>query len=184
MNTATKTDATQILKEWNEGDKDAPARLMPLVYEELRRLGAAYLRNERPDHTLGATALVHEAYLKLVDQNAVSWENSIHFRAVAARAMRQVLVEHARARNAEKRGGKLQKIYLDETKELSQEQGPGSGGARRGLAKFCQHLSAGERGGRAKIFRWTERKRDRGGAGCFYQNCISRLDVREALALQ
>lgn len=124
MNRAIKTDATQILKEWNEGDKDAPARLMPLVYEELRRLGAAYLRNERPDHTLGATALVHEAYLRLVDQNAVGWENSLHFRAVAARAMRQVLVEHARARNAEKRGGKLQKIYLDETKELSQDKDP------------------------------------------------------------
>ncbi len=97
---------------------------MPLVYEELRRLGATYLRNERPDHTLGATALVHEAYLRLVDQNVVNWENSIHFRAVAARAMRQVLVEHARARNAEKRGGKVQKIYLDETKELSQERDP------------------------------------------------------------
>jgi RNA polymerase sigma factor (TIGR02999 family) len=124
VNTATKRDATQILKEWNEGDKDASARLMPLVYEELRRLGAAYLQNERPEHTLGATALVHEAYLRLVDQNGVSWENSLHFRAVAARAMRQVLVEHARARNAEKRGGKLRKIYLDETKELCQEQDP------------------------------------------------------------
>ncbi|HEY2712723.1 MAG TPA: sigma-70 family RNA polymerase sigma factor [Chthoniobacterales bacterium] len=124
MNTANKSDATQILREWNEGDKDAPARLMPLVYEELRRLGAAYLRNERPDHTLGATALVHEAYLKLVDQDAISWKNSIHFRTIAARAMRRVLVEHARAHRAEKRGGKLQKIYLDETKELSQEQGP------------------------------------------------------------
>ena len=124
VNTATKTDATQILKEWSEGDKDAPARLMPLVYEELRRLGAAYLRNERPDHTLGATALVHEAYMKLVDQKEISWKNSVHFRSVAARAMRRVLVEHARARNAEKRGGKLQKIYLDETKELAQERDP------------------------------------------------------------
>jgi RNA polymerase sigma factor (TIGR02999 family) len=124
VNTTTKTDATRILKEWNEGDKDALARLMPLVYGELRRLGAAYLRNERSDHTLGATALVHEAYLRLVDQNAINWENNIHFRAVAARAMRQVLVEYARARNAEKRGGKLQKIYLDETKELSQDRDP------------------------------------------------------------
>jgi RNA polymerase sigma-70 factor, ECF subfamily len=124
VNAATKRDATHILKEWNEGDKDAPGRLMPLVYEELRRLGAAYLRNERADHTLGATALVHEAYLRLVDQNVINWENSIHFRAVAARAMRQVLVEHARARNAEKRGGKAQKIYLDETKELSQDRDP------------------------------------------------------------
>ena len=79
MNTAIKTNATQILKDWNEGDQDAPARLMPLVYEELRRLGAAYLRNERPDHTLGATALVHEAYLKLVDQDARSLEEQDSF---------------------------------------------------------------------------------------------------------
>src|SRR5207237_1233205 len=124
MHNATRTDATQILKEWNEGDKDAPARLMPLIYEELRRRAADYLRRERPDHTLQATALVHEAYLKLIDQNRVDWKSRAHFCGVAAQLMRRVLMEYARGHNAEKRGGKLEKIYLDETRELSQERGP------------------------------------------------------------
>jgi RNA polymerase sigma factor (TIGR02999 family) len=124
MHNATRTDATQILKEWSEGDKDAPARLMPLIYEELRRRAAEYLRHERPDHTLQATALVHEAYLKLIDQNRVDWKTRAHFCGVAAQLMRRVLLEHARGHNAEKRGGKLEKLYLDETHELSDERAP------------------------------------------------------------
>src|SRR5205807_4700852 len=122
MPNATRKDATQILKEWSEGDKDAPARLMPLVYEELRRRAAEYLRHERPDHTLQATALVHEAYLKLVDQDRATWKNRAHFGAVAASLMRRILVQHARTHNAEKRGGKLEKLYLDETRELACER--------------------------------------------------------------
>jgi RNA polymerase sigma factor (TIGR02999 family) len=117
-------DATQILLDWNGGDRDAPARLMPLVYEELRERAAAYLRRERPDHTLQPTALVHEAYLKLIDQERASWNDRAHFCAISARLMRRVLIEHARGRNAEKRGGKLEKLYLDETRELAMESGP------------------------------------------------------------
>src|SRR5438876_2392322 len=124
MPNAIKTDATQILKEWSEGDKGAPARLMPLIYEELRRRAAEYLRHERPDHTLQATALVHEAYLKLVDQDRATWKNRAHFGAVAASLMRRILVQHARTHNAEKRGGKLEKLYLDETRELACELPP------------------------------------------------------------
>jgi RNA polymerase sigma factor (TIGR02999 family) len=124
MNNATNTDATQFLQEWSAGDKDAPARLMPLVYEELQRRAAEYLRHERPDHTLQATALVHEAYLKLVDQERVDWKNRAHFCGIAAQLMRRVLLEHARGHNAKKRGGKLEKLYLDETRELAQERGP------------------------------------------------------------
>jgi RNA polymerase sigma factor (TIGR02999 family) len=124
MHNATRTDATQILKEWSEGDKDAPARLMPLIYEELRRRAAEYLRHERPDHTLQATALVHETYLRLIDQNRVDWKTRAHFCGVAAQLMRRVLLEHARGHNAEKRGGKLEKLYLDETHELSDERAP------------------------------------------------------------
>ena len=124
MSAAPAPDITQILQEWNAGDETAPSRLMPLVYDELRRLGAHYLRRERPDHTLQATALVHEAYLKLVDQKWAQWQNRIQFGRVAARAMRQVLVEYARAHKAGKRGGNLQKIYLDETRELGREQDP------------------------------------------------------------
>ncbi len=124
MNDVIDPDATQILHAWSAGDEDAPARLMPLVYAELQRRAASYLRQERPDHTLQATALVHEAYLKLVDQRRVDWKSRAHFCSVAARLMRRVLMEHARERNAAKRGGKLEKVYLDETRELAQERPP------------------------------------------------------------
>ena len=124
MSALAPTDITRILQDWNAGDQNAPARLMPLVYDELRRLGAQYLRKERPDHTLQATALVHEAYIKLVDQKRAQWQNRLHFASIAARAMRQVLVEYARAHRADKRGGKLRKIYLDETRELGQQRDP------------------------------------------------------------
>jgi RNA polymerase sigma factor (TIGR02999 family) len=124
MSVARPDEITQILKEWSLGEQDAPARLMPLVYEELRRRAAEYLRNERPDHTLQATALVHEAYLKLVDQSRANWKDRAHFASVAAHLMRRILVQHARTHNAEKRGGKLEKLYLDETRELSCDQRP------------------------------------------------------------
>lgn len=124
MNASSNPDITQILQDWNAGDASAPERLMPLVYAELRSLGAHYLRNERADHTLQATALVHEAYLKMVNQKWAAWQNRAQFASVAARAMRQVLVEHARAHRAEKRGGKLEKIYLDETRELGAGHDP------------------------------------------------------------
>jgi RNA polymerase sigma factor (TIGR02999 family) len=119
---APTEEATRILQEWNHGDANAAARLMPLVYEELRRRAAEYLRHERPDHTLQATALVHEAYLKLVDQNRATWKNRVHFGSVAASLMRRILVQHARTHNAAKRGGKLEKLYLDETRELACER--------------------------------------------------------------
>jgi RNA polymerase sigma factor (TIGR02999 family) len=124
MNNGPGQDVTQILRRWSDGDSDAPARLMPLVYEDLRRRAAEYLRRERPDHTLQATALVHEAYLKLVDQNHASWRDRAHFSSVAAHLMRRILVQHARMHNAGKRGGKWEKLYLDETRELSQERQP------------------------------------------------------------
>jgi RNA polymerase sigma-70 factor (ECF subfamily) len=124
MRTPAVEDITRILQDWSAGDQSAPDRLMPLMYQELRRLGAEHLRKERPDHTLQATALVHEAYLKMVDQSAVQWRNRLQFASIAARAMRQVLVEHARARNASKRAGKLEKISLEETRELGGERNP------------------------------------------------------------
>ena len=124
MKTATTTDITQILREWSAGDGSAPERLMPLVYTELRALGAHYLRNERADHTLQATALVHEAYFKMVNDKSAGIQNRVQFASIAARAMRQVLIEHARAHRAAKRAGKLQKVYLDETRELGVPQNP------------------------------------------------------------
>lgn len=124
MTPSPAPDITQILQEWNAGDVSAPQRLLPLVYRELHSLGAHYLRNERPDHTLQATALVHEAYVKMVGGEWAAWENRAQFAGIAARAMRQVLVEHARANNAAKRAGHLQKVYLDETRELRAPSNP------------------------------------------------------------
>lgn len=105
---------TQLLADASRGDQAALDALLPLVYSELRKLADHYLRQERPDHTLQATALVHEAYLRLVDQTNISWQNRAHFFSVAAQVMRHILVDHARAHRAEKRGGGEHKLSLDE----------------------------------------------------------------------
>lgn len=118
MRPAATLEVTRILNSWQAGDADAAAKLMPLVYEELRRLARNYLRRERSDHTLQATALVHEAYLRLVDDPSVSWQSRAHFYGIAARLMRRILVDHARARNAAKRGGLVEKVSLDEARDL------------------------------------------------------------------
>lgn len=96
---------TRLLEEWNRGDQSALEELTPFVYDELRRLAAHYLRNERDDHTLQATALVHEAYLRLVELKHIEWQNRAHFIGVTAKLMRKILVDHARRRNAGKRSG-------------------------------------------------------------------------------
>ncbi len=98
-------DVTQLLIDWSQGRKDAVEELMPVVYNELHRLAGAYMRRERPDHTLQTTGLVHEAYVRLVDQNRVEWKNRAHFFGIAAQLMRRILVDHARKHRADKRGG-------------------------------------------------------------------------------
>ena len=122
MNSDSSPDVTQILRDWSKGDGTAPEKLMPLVYEELRRLARNYLARERGDHTLQATALVHEAYLRLTDQTQLSWKDRAHFYGIAARLMRRILVDHARAHNAVKRGGLEQKLSLDEARELPMKE--------------------------------------------------------------
>ncbi len=104
---------TQLLRQWSNGDKQALDELMPFVYDQLRRLAANCLRAERPDHTLPATALVNEAYMRLVDSD-VAWQDRVHFFAVSARMLRRILVDHAKSNNRQKRGGEFQKIPLDE----------------------------------------------------------------------
>ncbi|MEO7166678.1 MAG: sigma-70 family RNA polymerase sigma factor [Spartobacteria bacterium] len=106
---------TQVLLEWNLKGSDAAERLMPLVYDELRRLARHYLQKERSDHTLQATGLVHEAYLRMVDQTSTTWQNRAQFFGVAAQIMRRVLVDHARAHQAVKRGGVREKLEFDES---------------------------------------------------------------------
>ncbi len=107
-------DVTQLLIAWREGKQGALDDLMPLVYSELRRLAAYYLRRERPDHTLAPTALVHEAYLKLVDQNRIQWQSRAQFFGVAAQMIRRILVDHARGHQAQKRGAGALTVTLDE----------------------------------------------------------------------
>ena len=110
-------DVTALLLAWNKGDRDALEHLMPLVYQELHRIAAAHFRRERPEHTLQATALVHEAYLKLVNQQHAHWENRTQFFAVAATMMRRVLVDHARAQAADKRGAGATRLSLCDVAE-------------------------------------------------------------------
>ncbi len=117
--TPSAKDVTQLLGDWANGNKEAVDKLMPLVYDELRRLAERYLRRERPDHTLQTTALVHEAYLRLIDQRDVRWQNRAHFFAIAAQLMRRILVNYARDKHAIKRGGSGQKVSLDEALTLS-----------------------------------------------------------------
>ena len=115
---ADSTDVTILLDRINKGDGRAPEELLPMVYGELRKLAHSYLQNERSDHTLQATALVHEAYLRLVDWEKVSWQNRAHFFAVAAQVMRRILVDHAREKRAAKRDFG-QKLSLDEAVSFS-----------------------------------------------------------------
>ena len=100
-------DVTGLLRAWQNGDRNALEELIPLIYGELHRLAANHLRNERPGHTLQPSAIVNETYLKIVDRPAATWQNRVHFFAVASRAMRQILVDHARRKAAQKRGGRL-----------------------------------------------------------------------------
>ncbi len=113
---------THLLRRWSQGDRAALDQLMPVVYQELRKLADSYLRRERSDHTLQPTALINEAYLRLVNQDFPEWQSRRHFYGVAAQLMRQILVEHARTRAADKRGGDGQKFSLDEALTFSDEK--------------------------------------------------------------
>lgn len=114
-------DVTQLLKAWSGGDQQALNALMPTLYAEIRKIAASYLRRERPDHTLQPTALVNEAYMRLVDQNAVQWQNRAHFFGVAANLMRRILVDHARRHRQHKQGGGAIRVSLS---EADQEPAP------------------------------------------------------------
>ena len=118
----TEHDITGLLLAWRAGDRGALDRLFPLVYEELRRIAHRQLGRERPDHTLGTTALVHEAYMKLVDQTRAQWTDRAQFFAVAARAMRRILVDYARRHRALKRGGERERISLDDAALVAEER--------------------------------------------------------------
>jgi len=115
-------DVTLMLKEWSDGNAEVLDNLMPLVYDELRRQASRFLRKERANHTLQTTALINEAYLKLINQRGVEWQNRAHFFAIASVAMRRILVDYAKGRHREKRGGAGEDLPLDEALQISSNE--------------------------------------------------------------
>ena len=113
--TRSPHEITQLLAEWSNGNQTALDKLYPLVYDELHRMANRYMKRERKDHTLQTTALINEAYVRLVEQKDVHWENRAHFFAISAQIMRRILIDHARRHHYAKRGGGAQKVSLDET---------------------------------------------------------------------
>jgi RNA polymerase sigma factor (TIGR02999 family) len=122
MSGRSPNEVTQLLQAWSRGDETALDRLMPLVYDELRRLAHHYMTRENAGHILQTTALVNEAYLRLIDANTVNWQDRAHFFAISAKLMRRILVQFARSRNSQKRGGGLSHVSLDKAALVSSEQ--------------------------------------------------------------
>jgi len=123
MTTSDAPQITNLLLAWGQGDEGALQSLMPLVYDELRKVAARHMRSQREGHTLQTTALVNEAYLRLIDASQVQWQNRAHFFAVAAHLMRRILVDFARSRNYQKRGGGAKAVSLDEAMIVAPERG-------------------------------------------------------------
>jgi RNA polymerase sigma factor (TIGR02999 family) len=121
MTAPSQHEITQLLRAWSEGREGAPERLMPLVYDELHRLARQHMARERPGHTLQPTALIHEAYLRLIDASNVNWQDRAHFFAMCAQLMRRILVDWARAQGSLKRGGDLKAVQLEEALVVSPE---------------------------------------------------------------
>jgi RNA polymerase sigma factor (TIGR02999 family) len=135
VRSSSQKQITQLLVAWGDGDTDALEKLTPLVYDELHRLARRYMGRERPGHTLQTTALVNEAYVRLIDWKNVQWQNRAHFYAVSAQIMRRILVDFARARDYAKRGGGARKVSLDEAAMIS-------GGRGRDLVALDEALNA------------------------------------------
>jgi RNA polymerase sigma factor (TIGR02999 family) len=144
MSPSSDSGPTELLRAWSQGDGSALDRLVPLLYEELHRLARRHMLQERPDHTLQATSLVNEAYLRLIDVNRVEWRDRAHFLAVAAQMMRRILVDAARSRQRQKRGGGGVHVSLDDVPELPDSNGldlVALNGALGALAKFDSRMS-------------------------------------------
>ncbi len=120
--TTNSHDVTRLLESWSSGDRQALSDLLPLVYDELRRLAASYMRLEAPGHTLQPTALVHEAYMRLIQQRDVTWKSRSHFFGIAAQMIRRILVDHIRATRAQKRGSGFAALSLDEALGVSEKK--------------------------------------------------------------
>ena len=157
------TRVTGLLLKWGRGDEAALERLIPLVHRELHRIARRCMAGERAGHSLQATALVNEAYLRLVDAKDVAWQDRAHFLAVAARVMRRILVDHARARRAQKRGGDAAQVTFDEALVVTNEPRAGLRGARRRAGGAGDIRRAEEPRRRAAVLRRVERGGNRVG---------------------
>ena len=156
-----RSDATDLLRAWSNGDESAFDKLVPLVYQELRALASRYMRRERADHTLQATALVNEAYGRLIDAGGIRWQDRAHFLAVASQTMRRTLVEFARQRGRQKRGGDVIRVTLDDAPELAQEQGTEFHRPERRTLHAGDRGPPNEPGGRTALLRRAQRSGNR-----------------------
>ena len=157
-----RSDATDLLLAWSNGDESAFDKLVPLIYQELRVLAQRYMRHERPDHTLQATALVNEAYVRLIDVNRIQWQNRAHFLAVAAQTMRRILVEFARQRHRQKRGGDVVRVTSMMRRRSLEEKGADLVALSDALSALATFDPANEPGGGAAILRRPQRPGDSG----------------------
>ncbi len=164
METASPKEITRLLVAWGDGDEAALERLTPLVYEELRRLAHHYMGRERPGHTLQTTALVNEAYVRLIDWKNVHWQSRAHFFGVSAQLMRRILVDFARARGYAKRGGGALAVTLDEAALVSARQGRRHRRARRSACVAGRTRRTPEPGRGTSFLRGSKCRGDRRGA--------------------
>ena len=156
MTKPSPREITQLLLAWNNGEQAALDQLMPLVHHELHRLAHRYMRREQPGNTLQTSALVNEAYLRLIDSSRVRWQNRAHFFAISAQLMRRILVDFARDRGNLKRGGATTRLSLDEALTVAQERGTGLVALDEALQHFSRIGRAAESGGGTTVLRRLE----------------------------
>jgi hypothetical protein len=176
------SDVTALLIEWRARDKGAVEKLVPLVHGELRRIAKRHMAGERPDHVLQATALVNEVYIRLVDIRRVEWQDRAHFFAMAARLMRRVLVDFARARNNQKRGGALHRVTFDQDLGCRQRHTRQPDCHRRRASGAVGAVRTKGPGRRIAVFWRVERRRNRRSATDFARDRDAGLEIRQELA--
>ena len=179
---AAKDQVAELLRAWSAGDTSALERLTPIVYDELHRLARRYMKGERPGHSLQTTALVNEAYMRLVDYTHMQWQDRAHFFAVSAQVMRRILIEHARRHN-QKRGGGVAHVSLEEAAPVGGQSGGGPGRARRRDERTGVARSAQSAGGRNALLRRTQRGGNRRRAQGLDCHCDARLEHGKGVAL-
>ena len=179
---STARDVTQLLQAWSDGDQTALDRLVPLVEAELRRLARASMGRERKDHTLQPTALVNEAFLRFAGARHVRWQDRAHFMGIASRLMRRVLVDHARARGYQKRGGGAERVSLDGLPLETRRTGARRHRTRSSARGFCECRREAQPGRRAAVLRRADPRRDGRGPPRIRGNHQARLAACEALA--